>query len=39
MKVINTKLDGVLIIEPRIFGDERGFSMRLSMHNVTKNLV
>lgn len=25
MKVINTKLDGVLIIEPRIFGDERGF--------------
>lgn len=25
MKVIKTKLDGVLIIEPRIFGDERGF--------------
>lgn len=25
MKVIKTKLNGVLIIEPRIFGDERGF--------------
>ncbi|AIR62969.1 dTDP-4-dehydrorhamnose 3,5-epimerase [Cedecea neteri] len=25
MKVINTKIDGVLIINPRIFGDERGF--------------
>jgi dTDP-4-dehydrorhamnose 3,5-epimerase len=25
MKVIETKLPGVLIIEPRVFGDERGF--------------
>lgn len=25
MEVINTKLDGVVIIEPKIFGDERGY--------------
>ena len=25
--VINTKLDGVKLIEPRVFGDERGFFM------------
>ncbi|MEL7199452.1 MAG: dTDP-4-dehydrorhamnose 3,5-epimerase [Pseudomonadota bacterium] len=25
MKIIETKLDGVVIIEPRVFGDERGF--------------
>ncbi|EPF16016.1 dTDP-4-dehydrorhamnose 3,5-epimerase [Cedecea davisae] len=25
MNVIKTKLDGVLIIEPKVFGDERGF--------------
>ena len=25
MKVIKTKLNGVVIIEPRVFGDERGF--------------
>lgn len=25
MNVIKTKIDGVLIIEPRVFGDERGF--------------
>ncbi|MDM8568681.1 dTDP-4-dehydrorhamnose 3,5-epimerase [Thiotrichales bacterium HSG1] len=25
MKVIKTKIDGVLIIKPKIFGDERGF--------------
>ncbi|MBP2654172.1 MAG: rfbC 1 [Firmicutes bacterium] len=25
MKVIETKLSGVLIIEPKVFGDERGF--------------
>ena len=25
MKVIETSLPGVLIIEPRVFGDERGF--------------
>ncbi len=27
MKVIETKLPGVLIVEPRVFGDERGFFM------------
>ena len=25
MKVITTKLDGCVILEPRVFGDERGF--------------
>ncbi len=25
MKVLNTKIDGVKIIQPKIFGDERGF--------------
>ncbi len=25
MKVVSTKLPGVLLIEPRVFGDERGF--------------
>ena len=27
MKVTTTKLDGVLILEPKVFGDERGFFM------------
>ncbi|KTT24563.1 dTDP-4-dehydrorhamnose 3,5-epimerase [Pseudacidovorax intermedius] len=27
MKVTATKLDGVLILEPKVFGDERGFFM------------
>ncbi|MFK8012508.1 MAG: dTDP-4-dehydrorhamnose 3,5-epimerase [Marinicellaceae bacterium] len=27
MKVTQTKLDGVLVFEPKIFGDERGFFM------------
>lgn len=27
MKVIPTKLDGVCVIEPRVFGDDRGFFM------------
>ena len=27
INVINTKLDGVKLIEPRVFGDERGFFM------------
>lgn len=27
MKIIPTKLDGVLIFEPRVFGDDRGFFM------------
>lgn len=25
MKVLHTELDGVLIVEPRVFGDQRGF--------------
>ena len=25
MKVVSTELDGVLVIEPRVFGDDRGF--------------
>jgi dTDP-4-dehydrorhamnose 3,5-epimerase-like enzyme len=25
MKVIETDLPGVLVIEPRVFGDERGY--------------
>ena len=27
MKIIKTKLDGVVIIEPDVFGDNRGFFM------------
>ena len=27
MEVIKTKLDGVIIVEPRVFGDHRGFFM------------
>ena len=27
MNVTQTKLDGVLILEPKVFGDERGFFM------------
>lgn len=27
MKVIETKLPGVMIIEPKVFGDARGFFM------------
>ena len=27
MKVTQTKLDGVLILEPKVFGDDRGFFM------------
>ncbi|MCL9998914.1 MAG: dTDP-4-dehydrorhamnose 3,5-epimerase [Erythrobacter sp.] len=29
MNVIETAIDGVLIIEPRVFGDERGFFMEI----------
>ena len=28
MKVIPTAIEGVLIIEPKVFGDERGFFFR-----------
>ena len=27
MEFIKTKLDGVLIVEPKVFGDHRGFFM------------
>ncbi|MEW5838778.1 MAG: dTDP-4-dehydrorhamnose 3,5-epimerase [Pseudomonadota bacterium] len=27
MNIINTKIDGLVILEPRVFGDERGFFM------------
>ena len=27
MNIINTKLPGVLIIEPQVFGDQRGYFM------------
>ena len=27
MQVITTKLDGVLILEPKVFGDARGWFM------------
>ena len=33
MKVIDTKLDGVKIIEPKIFGDERGFFLETFHHD------
>ncbi|MDQ0482441.1 dTDP-4-dehydrorhamnose 3,5-epimerase [Guptibacillus hwajinpoensis] len=36
MKVIETKLDGVLIVEPRSFGDNRGFFMESYNHNLFK---
>ena len=32
MKVIETKLPGVLIIEPKVFGDHRGFFMESYSH-------
>jgi len=36
MKVIKTKLEGLLILEPQVFGDERGFF--LESHNEIKYL-
>ena len=27
MKLIKTKIDGVLIVEPKVFGDHRGWFM------------
>ena len=27
MKITETKLEGVVIVEPRVFGDHRGFFM------------
>ena len=27
MEIIKTKIDGVVIVEPKVFGDHRGFFM------------
>lgn len=32
MKVVSTKLDGVLILEPRVFGDHRGYFLESYQH-------
>lgn len=34
MNVIRTEIDGVLILEPKVFGDERGFFMESFNQNV-----
>lgn len=45
MQVVKTKLDGVLILEPKLFGDQRGFFLevyqfaRYAAHGVTRPLV
>ncbi|MEM5507012.1 dTDP-4-dehydrorhamnose 3,5-epimerase [Shewanella frigidimarina] len=39
MNVINTKIEAVKIIEPRVFGDERGFFMETWNDKVFKKLV
>ena len=33
MKIIETDLPGVLIIEPRVFGDSRGFFLEKRKNN------
>ena len=39
MNVINTKIEAVKIIEPRVFGDKRGFFMETWNEKVFKELV
>lgn len=45
MQVFKTKLDGVLILEPKLFGDQRGFFLetyqfaRYAAHGLTRPLV
>lgn len=45
MKIIETKIPGVIIIEPKVFGDSRGFfletfhKLRYEDHRVTANFV
>jgi dTDP-4-dehydrorhamnose 3,5-epimerase len=39
MNVINTRIDAVKIIEPKVFGDERGFFMETWNEKVFKELV
>lgn len=38
MKVIKTKLEGVIILEPKIFGDDRGFFMESYSKRVFEDL-
>lgn len=38
MKVINTHISGLKIIEPEVFGDDRGFFLKhILMQNIVKN--
>ena len=39
MKVIKTKLNGVVIIEPKVFGDERGFFLETFNSSRYKDLM
>ena len=39
MKVVETKLNGCLIIEPDVFGDERGFFLETYQANRYSNLI
>lgn len=40
MKIINTSITGVIIIEPRLFSDERGYFLNLSIkRNLKKKFV
>jgi dTDP-4-dehydrorhamnose 3,5-epimerase-like enzyme len=36
MNVVTTDLPGVLIIEPKVFGDERGSSTKASTQRLSK---
>jgi dTDP-4-dehydrorhamnose 3,5-epimerase len=36
MNVVTTDLPGVLIIEPKVFGDERGFFYEASTQRLSK---
>jgi len=38
MNIIETELSGVLIIEPKVFGDERGFFTKASMQKPSRKL-
>ena len=40
MKVVNTPLEGCLIIEPDVFGDDRGFFLKhINLTDIKKMLV
>lgn len=38
MKIINTSITGVIIIEPRLFSDERGYFLSLSIKKNSKKM-